>query len=120
MTTSVRSFVAGATACLACAASTAALAALPPTPAPDDPGPALAGVKQSPNAKIGPWLDGAYAEYREARGRGVTDSEFRSKNKLLRITQGRIAIQAMATNGPALVRSLRAMGATAIEARGPL
>ncbi|MDH5226089.1 MAG: S8 family serine peptidase [Gammaproteobacteria bacterium] len=119
MTSRVHVFGAGAGALLA--AMVAAVSAnAAPAPVPDDPSAVLAEVKQSPNAKIGPWLDGLYAEYREARGKGVTDDQFRSANKKLRVADGRVFVQAMATDGAALGRSLRGMGATQVQARGPI
>jgi subtilisin family serine protease len=97
-------------------ASTAATAA----PKPDDPSQFLAEFKQSPNAKIGPWLDNLYREQRQARGKGVAEDAFRTKNRALRTSRGTVAIDAVATNGPALVRALKSMGALSVQAKGPL
>src|SRR5215213_980075 len=117
MTSHLRLLAAGSIALLAFSAGTVLAA---PAPTPDDPGALLDSVKQAPNAKIGPWLDGLYAEYRQARGKGVTDQQFRSSNRALRVSNGMVSIDAMATDGAALARSLRAMGATNVSAKGPL
>lgn len=115
MTTSIRLAAAMTTVVLAVAA-TAAMAA----PKPDDPAALLAEIKQSPNAKIGPWLDNLYREYREAKGKGAADNRFRTRNKTLRVNGGRVAIDAVANNPGALVQALRSLGATSVQARGPL
>jgi len=47
-----------------------------PAPTPDDPAAILAETKQSPNAKLGPWLDNLYQEYQVAKGMGATDKGF--------------------------------------------
>ena len=115
MTMSIR-VPATVAALLAVVAASPALAA----PKPQDPAALLAEIKQAPNAKLGPWLGNLSAEYRAARGRGVTDAAFRSKNKALRVSRGTVAIDAVAHNGPALARTLRALGAQRVQARGPL
>jgi Subtilase family len=89
-------------------------------PTPDDPSAVLAETKQSPNAKLGPWLDNLYQEYQEASGKGVKSKDFRSTNKALRFTRATIGLDAMATDGAALARSLKAMGATNVRNQGPL
>jgi len=89
-------------------------------PTPDDPSAVLAETKQSPNAKLGPWLDNLYQEYQEAKGKGVADKDFRSTNKALRVTGATVGLDAVATDGAALARSLKAMGATNVRNQGPL
>jgi hypothetical protein len=89
-------------------------------PTPDDPLAALSESKNSPNAKIGPWLDNLYQEYVVAQGKGVRQQDFRTTNKALRVANGTVAVDALATNGAALTRSLRAMGASVVSASGPL
>jgi len=91
-----------------------------PAPTPESPDAVLDAFKNSPHAKIGPWLSSLYAEYRVAAGTGVTAKAFKTKYRPLRVSQGMISIDAYATNGPALTRSLRALGATKVKARGPL
>ncbi|HXW09882.1 MAG TPA: S8 family serine peptidase [Steroidobacteraceae bacterium] len=89
-------------------------------PKPDDPTSFLAAIKQAPDAKLGPWLANLAAEYRAARDKGVTDTRFRTKNRALRTSRGTVAIDAVANNPAALVRSLKAMGAVSVTAKGPL
>jgi hypothetical protein len=91
-----------------------------PAITPDDPAAVLAETKQSPHAKLGPWLDNLYQEYQEARSKGVADKDFRSVNKALRVTRARVGLDAVANDGAALARSLQAMGATNVRNRGPL
>jgi hypothetical protein len=117
MTTSIRvpATIAALAALAAASPSTAA-----PAPRPDDPAALLADVKQAPDAKLGPWLANLAAEYRTARSKGGTDAAFRSKNKALRVSRGTVAIDAVASNGAALARTLRAVGAQNVQVRGPL
>ena len=61
-----------------------------------------------------------YAEYKEAAGKGVTAKAFKSKYRAVALSQGMVNIDAYATNAAALTRSLRALGATKVKARGPL
>ena len=89
-------------------------------PVPDNPDSVLAAFKKSPNAKLGARLDHLYAAYLESRRAGVTEQAFRDNNKALRVADGMIGVDAMATDGEALVRSLRALGATHVRAVGPL
>ena len=98
------------------AGATATLAA----PTPDDPKAMLDAIKTSPQAKLGPWLSNIYAEYKEAAAKGVTAKAFKSKNKALRSSKGMVGIDAYANDAAALTRSLKALGATKVKARGPL
>jgi subtilisin family serine protease len=98
------------------AGATAALAA----PTPDDPKAMLDAIKTSPQAKLGPWLSNIYAEYKEAAAKGVTAKTFKTKNKALRSSKGMVGIDAYANDAAALTRSLKALGATKVKARGPL
>ncbi len=91
-----------------------------PPPKPDDPAALLAETKQSPNAKLGPWLDNLYQEYQEAKAKGVADKSFRSANKALRVTRATVGLDAVATDGATLASSLKAMGATNVRTQGPL
>lgn len=91
-----------------------------PVPKPADPMAVLQETKQSPNAKLGSWLDNLAQEYREASGKGVAAKDFRSTNKALRVARGSVGLDAMATDGAALARSLKKLGATNVVARGPL
>lgn len=89
-------------------------------PAPEDPESLLLAVKQSPQARLGPWLGGIYDEYRQAQQAGVPEDAFRSARRGVEVADGRVAIQAMANDAPALLRSLRATGATHVRNRGPI
>jgi hypothetical protein len=96
--------------------ATATLAA----PTPDDPKPMLDAIKNSPQAKLGPWLSNLYAEYQQEAVKGVTAKAFKSKNNALRSAKGLVGIDAYANDAAALTRSLRVLGATKVKARGPL
>ena len=109
-------FAAVLAACLCFVGATAALAA----PTPDDPKAMLDAIKTSPQAKLGPWLSNIYAEYKEAAAKGVTAKTFKTKNKALRSSKGMVGIDAYANDAAALTRSLKALGATKVKARGPL
>jgi subtilisin family serine protease len=115
MSSSVKIAAVGAAAAIFFGAA-AALAA----PVPDSPDALLAEFKQSPHAKIGPWLGNLYEEYQQARGKGAADKAFRSSNKTLRVADGMVAIDALALDPAALQRSLRELGATNLRVRGPL
>ncbi|HLB84840.1 MAG TPA: hypothetical protein VJK00_08910, partial [Steroidobacteraceae bacterium] len=59
-----------------------------PAPTPESPDAVLDAFKNSPHAKIGPWLSSLYAEYRVAAGTGVTAKAFKTKYRPLRVSQG--------------------------------
>ena len=94
----------------------AALAA----PKPEAPDAVLNAAKNGPHAKIGNWLGNLYDEYRQSAAKGVKVKDFKTRNRLLRVREGRIGIDAYANNGAALERTLRALGAIQIKRRGPL
>jgi Subtilase family len=89
-------------------------------PTPDAPDAVLNEVKNGPHAKIGAWLGNLYEEYRVAAGKGVTAKAFKTANPALRVSKGMVGIDAYATDAAALTKSLHALGATKIKARGPL
>ena len=95
-------------------------AALAAAPTPDSPDAILNAVKNGQYAKIGPWLGNLSDEYHEAVGKGVTAKAFKTKNPMLRVSNGYVGIDAYAADAGALVRSLNALGATKVSARGPL
>jgi hypothetical protein len=95
-------------------------AALAAAPTPDSPDAILNAVKNGPNAKIGPWLGNLYEEYRESAGKGTKAKAFKSSNPMLRVSNGRVGIDAYATDAAAFSESLRALGATKIRTIGPL
>ena len=89
-------------------------------PIPDAPDEVLNAAKNGLNAKIGLWLGNLYEEYREASGLGATEKSFKTRDPMLRVSNGAVGIDAYATDAAALVQSLQALGATKIKARGPL
>jgi hypothetical protein len=89
-------------------------------PTPDAPDDVVNAVKNGPYAKIGPWLGNLYEEYREANGKGASEKSFKTRNPMMRVSNGAVGIDAYATDSAALVDSLRTLGATKIKARGPL
>ena len=115
MTRSMRFLVLGTGALVALAAGSVLA-----EPVPENPDAVLASFKRSPNAKIGPRLDHLYNRYLATRSPGAAAQAFTSSNKSLRVQDGMVGVDAMATDGPALVRSLQALGATKIRAVGPL
>ena len=111
-------FIAAKIVALTVIGAGSALAA--PIPTPDDPMAVLAETSQSPNARLGTWLDNLAREYDESRLKGVSEKDFRTTNKLMRVSRGKVGLDALATDGRALARSLRAMGATNVVNKGPL
>jgi hypothetical protein len=107
-------------ATLSLAMADAMAAATTKAPIPDDPAPALAAVKQSPNAKIGPWLDNLFREYREAKGKGVADKQFRTKIQGVHVVAGKVSVEMYAKNGAALRKTLAVLDATHIMRVGSL
>jgi subtilisin family serine protease len=92
-------------------------------PEPASPDAVLDAVKQSPTAsRIGPILQHLYDEHVAARSAagGATTQALTDKRKAVRVGDGMVGIDAMATDGPALVRSLQALGAKKVRAVGPL
>ncbi len=87
----------------------------------------LAQVKQHPLAKLGPWLINLYEEYQQFAGAGSThgkgheqSSAFHSRNPLLRVQDGKIAIEGVARDPAALKSTLAAIGASDIHGGGIL
>ncbi len=107
--------VCAAVSLMACAIPNAMAA-----PRPDAPDEVLNAVKNGPYAKIGPWLGNLHEEYRESVAKGGNAKNFKSSNRMLRVSNGAVGVDAYATNGRALAESLRTLGATRIKVRGPL
>jgi hypothetical protein len=82
----------------------------------------LAQVKQHPLAKIGPWLINLHEEYQQfARSApGQARSAFGSRNPLLKVQNGEIAIEGVVNDPDAFMRTLVAIGATSIRGGGIL
>lgn len=97
------------------------VAALPAmaAPKPQSPDAILTAVKQGPYAKIGPLLGNLHEEYLQAT-RGAAGKTFKTANPVLKVTNGRIAVDAVARNASALAASLGTLGATQVKVRGTL
>lgn len=87
----------------------------------------LATVKQHPLARLGPWLVNLHEEYeqfaasRSSNGKGRASAPaFESRNPLLRVQDGRVAIEGVASDPDALKRTLAAIGATEVHGGGIL
>jgi len=90
-------------------------------PVPDNPDALLSSVKKSPNAKLGPQLDRLYSAFLESSGTAAAAvQETRSGKQPLHVDNGTVGLDAMANDGAALERSLRALGATHVRVAGPL
>jgi hypothetical protein len=107
-----------------CAAAMLLLGAASPllaAPVPDSPDEILNSFKQGPYAKIGPFLGNLAEEYREAAGRGAASARsFKSTNPAIRVSNGTVALDLYANDSAKLVQSLKSLGATRVDARGPL
>jgi hypothetical protein len=99
-------------------ASSFAMAASAPKPS--SPDAVLNAAKSGTGAKIGPLLSNLSAEYKESVASGAKTKDFKSKNPVLKVRNGTVAIDAYAENGAAFVKSLRTLGATKITRVGPL
>jgi hypothetical protein len=66
--------------------------------------------------KLGPWLADIYEEYR----RSPNKRAFRSGNAALKVHGGKVGVDLYASDAVGLQRSLVALGATNVRARGPL
>jgi hypothetical protein len=89
-------------------------------PIPDTPDAILTAAKQGPYGKIGPFLGNLYDEYRDATGKGVNAKSFKSSDPYMHVADGTVAIDLYASNAAALTNSLRSLGATRVDSRGPL
>jgi subtilisin family serine protease len=89
-------------------------------PVPESPDAVLAAFKQSPNAKIGPRLEHLYNQYLATRNVGPATQALANRSQSLRVQDGMVGVDAMATDGAALARSLQALGATRVRTVGPL
>jgi hypothetical protein len=76
----------------------------------------LASVKNGPLAKLGPWLGNLYDEFRQSRN----PDTFESRNPIVKVRGGRVAVNLYAADAAALPGQLAALGATDITAQGPL
>ena len=76
----------------------------------------LASVKNGPLQKLGPWLANLYDEYQRAPN-GAT---FETRNPVLKVKGGAVAVDLYASDPAALEASLGTLGATNVRAQGPL
>jgi len=76
----------------------------------------LATVKNGPMQKLGPWLANLYDEFRQAPNTG----NFASRNPVLKVREGRVAVDLYANDAAALQDALATLGATNVRAQGPL
>jgi hypothetical protein len=76
----------------------------------------LDAVKNGPFQKIGPWLANLYDEYQRSSNKRA----FVTKNPAVKVSDGRVGVDLYANDPAALKSSLAAMGATKIQAKGPL
>jgi subtilisin family serine protease len=93
---------------------------LPAAPVPYSPDEIVNAFKQGPYAKIGPFLGNLAEEYREAAGKGANARSFKSTNPAIRVSNGTVALDLYANDSAKLVQSLKALGGTRVDARGPL
>ena len=73
-------------------------------------------TKNGPLQKLGPWLANLYDEYRLAPNKQA----FRSRNPAVRVTGDKVGVDLYARDATSLQRSLVSLGATNINAKGPL
>jgi hypothetical protein len=76
----------------------------------------LASVKGGPLEKLGPWLANLSDEFRQA----PNPDTFQSRNPIVKVRGGRVAVNLYASDPAALQQALAALGATAVKAQGPL
>jgi hypothetical protein len=76
----------------------------------------LASAKGGPMQKLGPWLGNLYDEYRGA----VNKDTFQTRNPVVKVQGGRVAIDMYASDPAALQAALRTLGAAGVTAQGPL
>ena len=107
MSKELRILAAGALTVAALGVTSAAIAAKAPNP--DSPAAVLSAAKSGLGAKLGPMLVNLSSEYKEAAATGTKAKDFKSANPALKTSGGTVAIDAYATNGNALVKSLRGL-----------
>jgi len=118
MSKELRLLAAGALAAAALGVMSSAAAATAPTP--DSPDAVLSAAKSGIAAKLGPMLSNLSSEYKQAAAAGTKSKDFKSANPTLKTSGGTVGIDAYATDGASLVKSLRGLGATKITQVGPL
>jgi hypothetical protein len=76
----------------------------------------LASVKNGPLAKLGPWLANLYDEFRQS----PRQDAFETRNPIVKVRDGRVAVNLYAADAAALPAALLALGASDVTAQGPL
>jgi hypothetical protein len=76
----------------------------------------LASVKNGPMQKLGPWLGNLYDEFRQGPNTGT----FVTRNPVLKVRGGRVAVDLYANDPAALQTALATLGATNVRAQGAL
>ena len=76
----------------------------------------LASVKSGPMQKLGPWLGNLAEEFRQASNK----DGFQTRNPLLKLQAGRVAVDLYANDSVALQAALATLGAVNVRAQGPL
>ncbi|HZD53152.1 MAG TPA: S8 family serine peptidase [Woeseiaceae bacterium] len=77
-------------------------------------------VKQHPLARLGPWLINLHEEFEQFAKAGKPPAAFRTKNPVLRVTNGMVAIEGTANDPTALRGTLAAIGAKDVRGSGNL
>jgi hypothetical protein len=76
----------------------------------------LAAAKNGPMQKLGPWLANLAEEFRQAPNKAT----FETRNPVLKVRGGRVAVDLYASDAAALQAALATLGATNVRAQGPL
>ena len=76
----------------------------------------LASTKNGPMQKLGPWLANLAEEFRQAPNKAT----FETRNPVLKVRGGRVALDLYANDASALQAALATLGATNVRAQGPL
>jgi hypothetical protein len=76
----------------------------------------LASVKDGPMQKLGPWIANLSEEFRRAQNKET----FQTRNPLMKVQAGRIAVDLYANDPAALQAALANLGAVNVRAQGPL
>ena len=76
----------------------------------------LDSVKNGPMQKLGPWLANLYEEFRQA----PNTTTFETRNPVVKVRGGRVAVDLYANDPAALQRALGTLGATNVSVQGSL
>jgi len=73
-------------------------------------------AKNGPMKKLGPWLANLYDEFQQSNNK----KDFQTSNPAIKLHGGKVGIDLFANDAAALQKSLAALGATNVKAKGPL